>query len=462
MDDRTSLLTLTAQLATDYLDSLAERPVGARLAGRDLVAGFGDALPDDGVDAATVIRELAAAADPGLIASAGPRYFGFVIGGGLPAALAADWLAATWDQDAGLVALSPAAAAVEEVAARWLLDVLHLPADASVGFVTGGQMANWAGLAVARHHVLASAGWDVEADGLFGAPPIRVLVGERRHVSIDKALRMLGFGAARSTPVPVDDAGRMRADALAAELADGGGPAIVCAQAGEVNGGGFDPFTDICAAAHDVDAWVHVDGAFGLWAAASGRHRHLLDGYEQADSWTTDAHKWLNAPYDCGLVFTRHAESHRRTFAMQAAYLVHTAGDSSREPDDWVPEMSRRARGFAVWAALRHLGRQGVEELVDQCCAHAQRFADGLRAVDGVEVLNEIVLNQVLVRFGDSDEHTDAVIHRIQDDGTCWMGGTVWAGKRAMRISVSNWSTTEADVDRSLEAIARSHAEAGA
>lgn len=462
MDDRRALLTLTTDLAAEFLDTLPDRPVHAQANLAELRAAFGDTLPDDGTDAATVVRELTAAAEPGLVASAGPRYFGFVIGGALPAAHAADWLTTTWDQNAAIAVTSPSAAVVEEVAGAWLLELLGLPASCSFGFVTGAQMANVVALAAARHHVLATVGWDVEANGLTAAPPVAVLVGQRRHATIDLALRMLGLGAGQTTVVAADDQGRMRADRLADALGGERGPVIVCAQAGEINSGGFDPFGPICEAAHEVGAWVHVDGAFGLWAAVSERHRPLVEGVERADSWATDAHKWLNVPYDSGLVVTRHPTAHRGAFALEAAYLPQSSTDGLRDPDEWVPELSRRARGFAVWAALRQLGRAGVAEVVDRCCAHARRFADGLRVVDGVEVLNAVVLNQVLVRFGDSDEHTNAVIQHIQDDGTCWMGGTEWAGKRAMRISVSNWSTTEDDVDRSLDAIRRAHTEAGA
>jgi glutamate/tyrosine decarboxylase-like PLP-dependent enzyme len=322
-------------------------------------------------------------------------------------------------------------------------------------------MANFVGLAAARHHVLESTGWDVESDGLIGAPPIHVLVGERRHATIDTALRMLGLGAARSTIVGCDDQGAMRIDALEDALAEATGPLIVCTQAGEVNSGAFDPIGPISDVVHAVrpnaDGWVHVDGAFGLWAATSPRFWHLTDGIDRADSWAVDGHKWLNVPYDSGFAFTRHPSSHRAAFASQAAYLLTSDLDGPREPDDFVPEMSRRARGFAVWAALRSLGRQGVTALVERCCDHARRFADQLRQVDGIDVLNTVVLNQVLLRFGDSDEHTRAVIRHVQDDGTCWMSGTEWQGRAAMRVSVSNWSTTTNDVDRAADAIVRAH-----
>jgi glutamate/tyrosine decarboxylase-like PLP-dependent enzyme len=457
--DLHALLHETAELANDALGALPQRPVAPTATADELRHAFAADrdLPEHGADTLDVVHELASAAAPGIVATAGPRFFGFVVGGALPAALAADWLTTTWDQDAGLYALAPAAAVAEEAAARWLLELLGLPPQCSAAFVTGGQMASFVGLAAARHHVLSEVGWDVEADGLVGSPPITVVVGERRHATIDTALRMLGLGAARATVVPADDHGRMRADALAEALRAERGPAIVCAQAGEVNTGAFDPFAAVCNAAHDVGAWVHVDGAFGLWAGASKRTRHLVEGVELADSWSTDGHKWLNVPYDSGLAFTRHPASHRAAFAAQASYLVQSASDGPRDPDDWVPELSRRARGFAVWAALRSLGRSGVADLVDRCCAHARRFADQLGAVDGVEILNDVVLNQVLVRFGTSGEHTDEVIRRVQADGTCWLSGTEWRGERAMRISVSNWSTTDDDVDRSIDAILRAH-----
>jgi glutamate/tyrosine decarboxylase-like PLP-dependent enzyme len=449
-------LETAAAHATQFLRGLAERPVAASAGVEELRARLGGPLPDGPSDPAEVVAQLAKLADDGLVASAGPRYFGFVVGGGLPAALAADWLAAAWDQNAGLFVLGPAAATVEDVAAGWLLDLLGLPATASAGFVTGGQMASFAGLAAARHAVFAGAGWDVERDGLVGAPPVEVVVGAERHVTIDAALRFLGLGSGRVRVVPADDQGRMDAAALPEALAACAGPTIVCAQAGNVNTGAVDPLPAICAAAHDHGAWVHVDGAFGLWAAASPALRHLVAGVEQADSVATDAHKWLSVPYDSGLVFVAHPEAHRAAFATVAGYLA-PGRTGERDPDAYTPEFSRRARGFPVWAALRSLGRAGVAELVERCCGHARRFADLLGAADGVEVLNEVVLNQVLVRFtdpgGDSDGRTRAVIRRVQEDGTLWLSGTTWHGLAAMRISVSNWSTTTDDVDRSAAAI---------
>jgi glutamate/tyrosine decarboxylase-like PLP-dependent enzyme len=392
------------------------------------------------------------------VASGSGRFFGFVVGGSTPAALAADWLASTWDQNAGLYVLGPAASVVEEVAGQWLADLLGLPAGASVGFVTGGQMANFTGLAIAVQEVLRRAGWDLASDGLWGAPQIRILAGKGRHGTIDRALRFLGIGTAAIVEVEADEQGRMRPSALAAALEQGSGPVIVCAQVGNVNSGAIDPVRDICEIAHRHGAWVHVDGAFGLWAAASPRLRTLVDGVEMADSWATDAHKWLNVPYDSGLIFCAHPEAHRSAMGTRAGYLMLSDG-GERDALDYNPEHSRRARGFAVYAALRSLGRQGAGELIDRCCGLAGRFAEQLSAADGVEVLNEVVLNQVLVRFlaadGDHDAHTRRVIERVQQDGTCWMSGTTWQGRAAMRISVSNWSTDEADVDRSVAAILR-------
>jgi glutamate/tyrosine decarboxylase-like PLP-dependent enzyme len=348
--------------------------------------------------------------------------------------------------------LSPAAAVVEEVATAWLAELFGLPQGASAGFVTGGQMANFACLAAARHHVLAQAGWDVEADGRQGAPQVTVVAGQQRHFSIDAALRYLGLGT-RMRLIPADREGRMQTGDLRAALAGIHGPTIVCAQAGNVNTGAVDPLAAICAAAHDHGAWVHVDGAFGLWAAASPTRRHLVAGLQQADSWATDAHKWLNVPYDSGLAFCAHPEAHRAAMTSRADYLV-PAEHGERDAFDWTPEASRRARGLAVYAAIRSLGRSGIAELVDRCWDHARRFAQRLAEADGVEVCNDVVLNQVLVRFG-SDDRTRDVIRRVQEDGTIWLGGTVWQGAAAMRISVSNWSTTTADVDRSVEAILR-------
>ncbi|HYU43874.1 MAG TPA: aminotransferase class V-fold PLP-dependent enzyme [Vicinamibacteria bacterium] len=467
------LLSRTAALAEQFLASLRERPVGATATREGLAARLGGALPAQGLAPLEVVEGLAAAAnDGGLIASAGPRYFGFVIGGSVPAALAADWLVSAWDQDAGLYACGPAAAVVEDVAAGWLLDLFGLPASASVGFVTGGQMANFTGIAAGRHAVLARAGYDVEEDGLRGAPPVHVVVGAEAHVTILTSLRLLGLGSGRAVRVAADGQGRMQVDALRRTLASFDGPTIVCAQAGNVNTGAFDPVGEISDIAHEHGAWVHVDGAFGLWAAIAPARAHLFRGVERADSWATDGHKWLNVPYDSGIAIVRDRVAHKAAMTGRAAYLVQSDG-AERDPQDWTPEFSRRARGFPVYAALRSLGREGLTALVERCCRLATHTADRLRAGAagaGVEVriLNEVVLNQVLVRFepkgGDAGAFTRAVVGRVQREGTCWMAGTRWHELDAMRISISNWSTTEEDIDRSAKAIlacARAEAEAG-
>jgi glutamate/tyrosine decarboxylase-like PLP-dependent enzyme len=459
-------LERAAALAVDFLAHVGERPVGPRVDVDQLRAALGGALPEKGEDPRVVVEALARGADPGLVASAGPRYFGFVIGGALPAAVAADWLAAAWDQNAWTYAASPAGSVVEEVAAGWLVELLGLPADTSVGFTTGATMASFAALAAARSAVLQRRGVDVEEDGLAGVPPVCVVVGDAVHATILAGLQMLGLGRGRVRRVAVDDQGRMRPDALRTTLLACHGPTIVCAQAGEVNTGASDPIAEIAEITHGVGAWLHVDGAFGLWAMASPNLRHLVAGVERADSWSTDAHKWLNVPYDSGLVFVRDPEIHRHAMSLGAAYYVISA-KGERDNFLLVPDSSRRARGFSVWAALRSLGREGVAEMIERCCALAQRMAERLRGAPGVEILNEVVLNQVLVRFvppngGDADAFTREVIRRIQADGTCWLGGSTWRGQAVARISVSNWSTTAADVDRSAEAILRCVAEAGA
>jgi glutamate/tyrosine decarboxylase-like PLP-dependent enzyme len=451
-----SLLDDAATYAAEFLERLPERRVLPTATAEELRKELGGPLPDGPRETRLVVAELARAADPGIMATPGGRFFGFVIGGSLPAALAADWLTSAWDQNAGLYAAAPAASVVEEMCAAWLIELFGLPEQVSYGLVTGCQMANFTALAAARHSVLEAAEWDVEADGLVGAPPIRIIVGEERHVTIDRALRFLGLGTANLRMVPADGQGRMRADALKDALAESSGPTIVCAQAGNVNTGAVDPLRAICVAAKEAGAWVHVDGAFGMWAATSPALRHLTEGIEHADSWATDAHKWLNVPYDCGLVFCAHPVAHRAAMGSHASYLVHSE-NRERDELDWNPDFSRRARGFPVYAALRSLGRSGVADLVDRCCAHARRFAEAFAQEPGVEVLNDVVLNQVLVRFldpgGDHDARTRAVVKAVQEDGTCWLGGTTWQGKAAMRISVSNWSTTVEDVDRSVAAI---------
>jgi glutamate/tyrosine decarboxylase-like PLP-dependent enzyme len=458
--DRTELRR-AAELAADFLDRLPDRPVATPVALAELRGALGGPMPDRGEDPRRVIEDLASDVEGGLVGSAGPRYFGFVVGGGVPAALAADWLASAWDQNAGLYALSPSAAVVEEVAGAWLIDLFGLPEASSIGFVTGATMANFTALAAGRHAVLERIGRNVEEEGLLGAPPIAVVVGDEAHVTIFASLQMLGLGRrARVHRVAADEHGRMRADALRETLARIDGPTIVCAQAGNVNTGAFDPLPEIVAAVRErPNAWLHVDGAFGLWAAAVPELRDRVAGLADADSWTTDAHKWLNVPYDSGVVIVRDAAAHHAAMTLGAAYYVESAG-GERDSYNWVPESSRRARGFAVYAALRSLGRSGLAEMIGRCCSLARRMADGLRGADGVRILNDVVLNQVLVRFeppggGDGDAFTRAVISAVQADGTCWLGGTTWHGMAAMRISVSNWSTTEADADMSVEAILR-------
>jgi glutamate/tyrosine decarboxylase-like PLP-dependent enzyme len=451
--DLRQLLHDAVSTAADYRESLADRPVATPVEADRLLAGLGGPLPDGPTPADEVIEQLVAAVGDGLVSTAGPRFFGFVMGGSLDAATAADVLAVGWDQCAFNATVSPAGAAAEAAAGTWLKELLGVPASASVGFVTGGQAANTVGLAAARHRVLADAGWDVERDGLLGAPRVRVVAGAERHATIDRALRLLGFGTAVVEEVAADGQGAMDVGDLERVLASGpDGPTIVCLQAGNVNTGASDDLRGGTEAARRRGAWVHVDGAFGLWAAASPSVRHLVDGVELADSWGVDGHKWLNVPYDSGFALCAHPEVHAAAVSYTAAYLTGQ-GVGPAAMADLTLESSRRARGFAVWAALRELGRDGVADLVDRCCAHARRFADRL-AEAGFEVVNEVVLNQVLVSFGD-DARTDRVIDGIQRDGTCWMGGTTWHGRRLMRIAVSNWSTTEADVDRSVEAILR-------
>ena len=450
MSPLSDLFGRTADYAAQFHETLADRPVRAQATYEELVEALGGPLPDERTDDLEVVSELIAAAEPGVVGTQTGRYFGFVIGSALPSSVAADWIATAWDQNAFSVVLSPAGAAAETVATGWLAELLGLPDGVASGFVTGAQGANTTALAAARQHVLAQVGWDVARDGLHGAPRIRVLVGGERHVTIDRSLRLLGLGTAALELVPADGQGRMRADALRKALADAAGPVIVCAQVGNVNSGAVDPVAEIADACAAAGAWLHVDGAFGLWASASPRFRHLTEGCERADSWATDAHKWLNVPYDSGVVFCRHPESHGQAMAVAASYLQRAEG---RSPSDWVPESSRRARGFAVWAALRSLGRTGVAELVERCCDHAQAFADRLGAEPGVEILNAVVLNQVLVRFGDDDETTREVVRRVQADGTCWLGGTDWQGRAAMRISVCSFRTTSDDVERSTAAI---------
>ncbi len=456
-DDRNALLSLAASRAVDYLEAAPARPVVAEASAEELRLALGGPLGAEGADAARVLEDLVSAAARGTTATQGPRYFGFVVGGSLPAATAADWLVSAWDQNCAVYAMSPLVSVVEDLTAGWLRQLLGLSEGTSVGFVTGCQMANFTALAAARRHVLLQAGWDVEAMGLPGAPAVDVLVSEESHYTILLALRMLGLGADRARRVPTDGQGRMRPAELARMLAETSGPCIICAQAGNVNTGAFDPIEEVASLARTRGAWLHVDGAFGLWARTSTALAHLAKGIEQADSIATDGHKWLNVPYDCGLVFCAHPETHRAALSLSAAYIL--ADDRERDPHEFVPEESRRARAVPVYAVLRTLGRDGLRRLVEGNCAQARRMAERLAVHPAVRILNEVVLNQVLVRFddgrGDADGLTRAVVAGVQKEGTCWLGGTRWHGLDAMRISLSNWSTTDRDVDLSAEAILR-------
>jgi glutamate/tyrosine decarboxylase-like PLP-dependent enzyme len=456
MADERKILERVLEEATGFLEGLPGRRVAARTDVDGVAAALRRPLPEEGAEPMEVIEELIAGAEPGVLAIPSGRFFGWVMGGVLPVTLAADWLTSTWDQNAGLLVSSPAAAGAEWVASEWLLDLWGLPANSAVGFVTGAMIANFTCLAAARHDVLRRAGWDVEGDGLHGAPPVTVIVGEERHETVDVALRFLGLGEQRSLTVPADDQGRIRLDALTDILAQvGNTPLIVCLQAGNVHSGAFDPIADAVDLAHQYGAWVHVDGAFGLWAAASAQYRHLVAGVERADSWASDAHKTLNVPYDSGLAIVAKAEAMYAAMGVHAAYLIQ---DERPDPFSTVPEFSRRARGFTVWAALRSLGRQGVAEMVERFCRHARRFAAGLAELDGVQVVNDVVFTQVCVSFG-TDEATREVATRLLRDGTAWMTPSTWQGQAVLRISVSNWRTTEEDVDRTLAAVRRVLAE---
>jgi glutamate/tyrosine decarboxylase-like PLP-dependent enzyme len=441
-----ALLNLTTEIAARYLENLEDRSVAPSPEALVGLKELNEPLPELPMEAGCVLETLDRIGSPATMGMAGRRYFGLVIGGSLPAALAANWLAGAWDQCPGLFVASPIGTALEEVCLGWLLDVLKLPPLSGGAFVTGATVANFTALAAARHTVLARAGWDVEADGLFGAPPVTVVVGDEVHPSLIKALGMLGLGRSRVVRVPVDSQGRM----LATEIPPLNGPAIVCMQAGNVNTGAFDPAAEICARAHSSGAWVHVDGAFGLWAASSPKYAHLIQGVTDADSWATDAHKWLNVPYDSGLAFVRDAAALNSAMSLAAAYLPQ---GEHREPSQYTPELSRRARGVEIWAALKSLGRTGLADLIERNCGLASRFAEGLQQ-GGCEILNEVALNQVLVSFGDA-ARTRQVIERIQRDGTCWCGPTEWHGRTAMRISVSSWATRDEDVERSVAAILR-------
>lgn len=472
MDDRDAALLRAHEHAAAWLDSLATRPVPPRAGVADVVAALGTDLPDGPSPAADVVDLLATACGPGLTAMPSGRFYGMVIGGSHPAALAADWLTSAWDQNSALRTVTPAHTAVEDVTSAWLLELLGLPASGAVGFVTGATTANFTALAAARGEVLRRAGWDVRRDGLTGAPRVRVLVGAQRHESVDLALSYLGLGAPEV--VAADDQGRVSVAALEEALADpastsrdrgstsrdGGStspPTIVVLQAGNVHSGAFDPFGPAVEAAHRHGAWVHVDGAFGLFAAASPSYRHLVAGYEGADSWATDAHKTLNVPYDCGLAIVADPVPLRAAMGMHGDYLIQSAAG---DPLDKVPELSRRGRAFPVWAVLRALGRSGVADLVDGFCRHAATFADAVRALDG-EVLHDVVFTQVCAAFGD-DARTQDVVRRVLDDGTAWMSGSRWHDRAVLRVSVSSWATTDADVAVSVDALGRAVAAARA
>jgi glutamate/tyrosine decarboxylase-like PLP-dependent enzyme len=449
MTDRGEALSTAVEHARRWLDSLDDRRVPPQAQVEELVARLGATLPDGPQPPAEVVDHLATALEPGLTAMPSGRFYGMVIGGSHPAALAADWLVSAWDQNAGLARLTPGATATEQVASAWLLDLLGLPSECAVGFVTGGTMANFTCLAAGRDEVLRRAGWEVASRGLVGSPGVRVLVGEERHDTVDLALRYLGLGAPE--PVRADDQGRLEPAALAEALAERDGPTLVCLQAGNVHSGGYDPFTESIRAAHEHGAWVHVDGAFGLFAAAAPAYRHLTTGFEEADSWATDAHKTLNVPYDCGLAIVRDLAAVRAAMGMHGDYLIH---DDAGDPFEKVPELSRRARSVPVYAVLAALGRSGVAELVDRMAGHAAAFARGIAELPGAEILNDVVFTQVCVSFG-SDKRTRQVVDRLLADGETWMSGSVWRGRAVLRVSVSNWSTTEGDVRRSLSAVAR-------
>ena len=455
MSDIRDLLFRTAELAVMYLEELDDRPVFPQLSSDELRSRIEDELPEEPTDPGVVVDDLVAAVEPGLVASPGGRYFGFVTGGAVPASLAADWLATTWDQNSFSYVSSPAASVVEDITAGWIKELLRLPLQASVAFVTGCQMAHVTSLAAARLEVLRRVGWDLPGQGLSEAPRIGVIAGEQRHVTVDRALRLLGIGTDSIEAVEVDPQGRIEVDGLKSSLADADGPTIVVLQAGEVNTGSFDPLAKTIDIAREHGAWVHIDGAFGIWARVSPKFEHLVEGLERADSWAFDAHKWLNVPYDSGVAVVAHPEPHRASMLGDAAYIAPTT--TERDAYDWTPEASRRARGFAVYSALRSLGRSGVADLVERCCAHARRLAAGLAELPGAEILNEVPLNQILVSF-DDDETTIRILSRVQNSGETWMGGTEWRGRQAIRISVSSWATTEEDIARTVEAFRKAAA----
>jgi glutamate/tyrosine decarboxylase-like PLP-dependent enzyme len=463
MDELSLALRQIADHISAYRADLNHSRVGPRASRAEIRAGMVGPVPEVGVTTTEVVAELIDLAGPGLMASAGPRYFGFVIGGSLDAALAADLLTSGWDQAAFNEALSPAALAFEDVAGGWLKDLLRIPSSASVGFVTGAQAANTVGLAAGRWKVLRDHGWDVGVDGLFGAPRLRVVVGEERHATVDRSLRLLGIGEKAMAVVPASSDGSMDSSALSDILDyEPAAPTIVVAQSGNVNTGAFDDLERISEEAHRRGAWLHVDGAFGLWAAASPELRHMVDGLERADSWGCDGHKWLNVPYDSGYAFCAHPDVHATAMAYTAEYLTGQVAGREFGGGDYVPESSRRARGFATWAAIRSLGRSGVADLVERCCRLARQLADGVAAIPRVHVVNDVVLNQVLIRVGDAAS-TNTVEELIQQDGTVWLGGTTWRGERLLRVAVSNWSTSDQDIERTVETFAKAvhHARRG-
>lgn len=450
------LLRETAEKAISWLEALPFRRVGPWASAEELRKSLGGSLNEEGMNPSEVLSFFSQEAEPGLTGSPGPRYFGFVTGGALPASLAADWLSSAWDQNAVLAVSSPAASAAEDIVSEWVLDLLGLPPESSVGFVTGCQMANFTCLGAARHEVLRRSGWDVEKDGLQGAPRVTVIAGEEAHATLLVALRMLGLGTGNVISVPVDGQGRMVPEKAEEALKTASGPVILCLQAGNVNTGSFDPCAEIIPAAREKGAWVHVDGAFGLWGRVLPSLDHHTRGIELADSWATDAHKWLNVPYDSGIAIVRNGAAHRASMALNAPYYIAGEGEV-RDPSQWVPESSRRARAFPLYCGLKSLGRKGVLEMVERNCRQARLMASLLSDDPMVTILNDVVLNQVLVRFScpgsDSDAFTRMVTAAVQEEGTCWAGGSAWKGMTAMRISVSNWATSDDDITRSAEAI---------
>ena len=446
-ENRRKLLEYSFSKSIEYLDSINSRRVSPSQDELLELEKLNNPFPENPTEPESVIKLLSEVGSKTTIANTGGRYFGFIIGGSHPVSLAANWLAGSWDQNSGLIVTSPFNAKIEEITSDWLKEILPVAKDSVVGFVTGDTVANFCGLAAARHSILKKQGWNVEANGLFGAPPIKVVIGEQAHGSLLKTLSLVGFGSKRVIIVPADEQGRMLADKLPQDIDE---RTIVCIQSGSVNTGSFDPADKIIPLCKKKDAWVHVDAAFGLWAGASPKKSYLTKGVELADSWATDAHKWLNVPYDSGIVFVKNPDDLRSAMSMEAAYLDQSG---RRIPYHYTPELSKKARAIEIWATLRSLGKKGIAELIDRTCSHAEKFAEGLTNA-GYKILNDVVVNQVLVSFGNS-EKTDKIISELQKDGTCWVGGTKWNGESAMRISVSSWATTDDDVERSIEAMIR-------